>query len=167
MCPAFALGVEAPLFSGRHGLVLSGDSPLSSGRQALVLGRTSQRLPKESGKTMLRGGERGGVMLKRNDTDVGWWRWVEKGVSRFCHTPSALRARPPVSGGQSGCGRFFWLCPSKLGGRGAKRRRGYVSFPFSVSRSPFIIPPPPCGLVPLSQVDKVDGPFLSSRRRLK
>ena len=109
-----------------------------------------------------------GVMLKRNDTDVGWWRWVEKGVSRFCHTPSALRARPPVSGGQSGCGRFFWLCPSKLGGRGAKRRRGYVSFPFSVSRFPFLFPFPfsvisyplrPAGSSPLSQGDKVEGHF--------
>ena len=59
VCPVFALGVEAPLFSGRHGLVLSGDSPLSSGRQALVLGTTSLRLPEESGKTMLRGGESG------------------------------------------------------------------------------------------------------------
>ena len=164
--------------------------------------------------------------MKRNDTDVGWWRWVEKGVSRFCHTPSALRARPPVSRGQSGWGTSFLLCPSKLGGRGAKRRRGYASFPFPVSRFPFLFPfpfsvisyplrhtgsspclrgtkwmghffllcpsklggrgakrrrgmlvsrfsfsvyhtPPPCGLVPLSQVDKVDGPFLSSRRRLK
>ena len=62
--------------------------------------------------------------------------------SLLYHTPSALRARPPVSGGQSGCGRFFWLCPSKLGGRGAKRRRGYVSFPFSVSRFPFLFPLP-------------------------
>ena len=59
LCPVFALGVDAPLSSGRHGLVLRGDSPLSSGRQALVLGRTSQRLPEESGKTMPRGGESG------------------------------------------------------------------------------------------------------------
>ena len=59
VCPVFALGVEAPLFSGRHGLVLSGDSPLSSGRQALVLGTASLRLPEESGKTMPRGGESG------------------------------------------------------------------------------------------------------------
>ena len=33
-----------------------------------------------------------------------------------------------------------FLCPSKLGGRGAKRRRGYVSFPFSVSPSPSLPP---------------------------
>ena len=65
MCLVFVLGIEAPLFSGRHGLVLGGDSPLSSGRQALVLGRTSQRLPKESGKTMLRGGERVGVDVEK------------------------------------------------------------------------------------------------------
>ena len=63
--PVSALGVDALLSSGRHGLVLSGDSPLSSGRQALVLGRTSQRLPKESGKTMLRGGERVGVDVEK------------------------------------------------------------------------------------------------------
>ena len=50
ICLAFALGVDAFLSSGRHGLVLSGDSPLSSGRQALVLGRTSLRLPEESEK---------------------------------------------------------------------------------------------------------------------
>ena len=65
ICLAFALGVDAPLSSGGHGLVLGGDSPLSSGRQALVLGRTSQRLPKESGKTMLRGGERVGVDVEK------------------------------------------------------------------------------------------------------
>ena len=59
LCPVFALGVDAPVSSGRRDLVLSGDSPLSSGRQALVLGRTSQRLPEESGKTMPRGGESG------------------------------------------------------------------------------------------------------------
>ena len=59
VCPVFVLGVDALLSSGRHGLVLSGDSPLSSGRQALVLGRTSQRLPEESEKTMPRGGESG------------------------------------------------------------------------------------------------------------
>ena len=59
VCPVFALGVDAFLFSGRHGLVLSGDSPLSSGRQALVLGTTCLRLPEESGKTMPRGGESG------------------------------------------------------------------------------------------------------------
>ena len=144
-------------------------------------------------------------------------------VFRFCfrfrsllyHTPSALRARPPCLRGTKWMGHFFLLCPSKLGGRGAKRRRGYVSFPFLVfrlsyplrpvglspcfkgtkwmghffllcpsklggrgakrrrgmlvSRFSFSVyhTPPPCGLVPLSQVDKVDGPFLSSRRRLK
>ena len=65
VCPVFVLGVDAPLSSGGHSLVLGGDSPLSSGRQALVLGRTSQRLPKESGKTMLRGGERGGVNIEK------------------------------------------------------------------------------------------------------
>ena len=65
LCPAFALGVDAFLSSGRHGLVLRGDSPLSSGRQALVLGRTSQRLPEESGKTMPRGGERVGVDVEK------------------------------------------------------------------------------------------------------
>ena len=65
VCPVFALGVEAPLFSGRHGLVLGGDSPLSSGRQALVLGTTSLRLPEESGKTMPRGGERVGVDIEK------------------------------------------------------------------------------------------------------
>ena len=65
VCPVFALGVDAPLSSGRHGLVLRGDSPLSSGRQALVLGRTSQRLPEESGKTMPRGGERVGVDVEK------------------------------------------------------------------------------------------------------
>ena len=65
LCPAFALGVDAFLSSGRHGLVLSGDSPLSSGRQALVLGRTSLRLPEESGKTMPRGGESVGVDIEK------------------------------------------------------------------------------------------------------
>ena len=57
--PVFALGIDAPLSSGGHGLVLGNDSPLSSGRQALVLGTTSQRIPEESGKTMPRGGESG------------------------------------------------------------------------------------------------------------
>ena len=65
VCPVFALGVVTPLSSGRHGIVLIGDSPLSSGRQALVLGRTSQRLPKESEKTMPRGGERVGVNIEK------------------------------------------------------------------------------------------------------
>ena len=65
LCPAFALGVDAFLSSGRHGLVLSGGSPLSSGRQALVLGRTSLRLPEESEKTMPRGGESVGVDIEK------------------------------------------------------------------------------------------------------
>ena len=65
VCPVFALGVDAFLFSGRHGLVLSGGSPLSSGRQALVLGRTSLRLPEESEKTMPRGGESVGVDIEK------------------------------------------------------------------------------------------------------
>ena len=71
--------------------------------------------------------------MKRNDTAVVWCNL--KGIFRslLYHTPSALRARPPILRGQSGFGRFFFLlCPSKLGGRGAKRRRGYASFPFSV-----------------------------------
>ena len=103
------------------------DKPLFSGGRVKGFPRSQEKLRRGAVKGL-------GWMLKSDDTDVGRWRWVEKGVSRFCHTPSALRARPPVSGGQSGCGRFFWLCPSKLGGRGAKRRRGYVSFPFLVFR---------------------------------
>ena len=111
------------------------DKPLSSGGRVKGFPKSQEKLCRGAVKVV-------GVMLKRNDTDVGWWRWVEKGVSRFCHTPSALRARPPVSGGQSGCGRFFFLlCPSKLGGRGAKRRRGYASFPFLVFRLSYPLRP--------------------------
>ena len=111
---------------------LRDDKPLSSGERVKGFPRSRKKLCWRAVKVV-------GVILKRNDTDVGWWRWVKKGVSRFCHTPSALRARPPVSGGQSKCGRFFLLCPSKLGGRGAERRRGYASFPFPVFRFPFSV----------------------------
>ena len=46
---------------------------------------------------------------------------------------------------------FRFLCPSKLGGRGATLRRGYVSFHLSV----FVFYHTPSGwLVPLSQRDK-------------
>ena len=110
------------------------DKPLSSGGRVRGFPRSQEKLCRGAVKAW-------GWMLKRNDTAVGRWRWVEKGVSRFCHTPSALRARPPVSGGQSGWGTSFLLCPSKLGGRGAKRRRGYVSFPFPVFRLSYPLRP--------------------------
>ena len=71
------------------------DKPLFSGGRVKGFPKSQEKLCRVAVKMV-------GVILKRNDTDVGRWRWVEKGVSRFCHTPSALRARPPVSRGQSG-----------------------------------------------------------------
>lgn len=84
------------------------DKPLSSG------GRV-KGFPKSRKKLCWRAVKVVGVILKSEDTDVGRWRWVEKGVSRFCHTPSALWARPPVSRGQSGWPVSFIAAAVEIG----------------------------------------------------
>ena len=72
--------------------------------------------------------------------------WTRHAVSLpcFCYLLSVFRFRlscfiipPPLRDSPCLRGRKWGitlnpLCPSKLGGRGAERRRGYANFPFSV-----------------------------------
>ena len=93
---------------------------------------------------------------------------MKKVLAGFVIPPPPCGLVPLSQGDKVDVDASFLLCPSKLGGRGAKRRRGYVSFPFSVSRFPFLFPFPfsvisyplrPAGSSPLSQGDKVEGHF--------
>ena len=80
------------------------DKPLFSGGRVKGFPRSQEKLRRGAVKGL-------GWMLKSDDTDVGRWRWVEKGVSRFCHTPSALRARPLFQGDKMDVDASFGFVP--------------------------------------------------------
>ena len=61
---------------------------------------------------------------------VSWHLVFPPGFPSFIKTPPAFRSPFSVS-----------YVPLRQGRRGAKRRRGYASFPFSVFRFPFFIAP--------------------------
>ena len=76
--------------------------------------------------------ETGGRGAKRRR---GWIKPLT--TTYYLSTPSPLRGTPPVSGGESGCSVIagtLWLqfhiatagCPPETGGRGVKRRRGWI-----------------------------------------
>ena len=87
---------------------LRDDKPLSSGERVKGFPKSQEKLCRGAVKVV-------GVILKSDDTDVWWCNLKGVSPSLFCHTPSALRARPPILRGQSGWSVSFIAAAVEIG----------------------------------------------------